>query len=180
MLNLWSGFWSHVDHCSPSDLTMTTPAPLPTQCPTRNCDEQHHQPSSDRKPDFVAMYEPAPTGVMEQNITSELELLVSGQVCELAASSITVGVHVVYLGMEVSPAQTPTTDITFLATLFCCFDFGEDDCLPPLLHPNRTAPLLSHWSFPASVSRLLSKYLTVSSQIMLFCASPSVPPQSLL
>lgn len=45
--------------------------------------------------------------MMEQNIASELELRVSGQVCELAASSITVGVHVVYLGMEVSPAQTP-------------------------------------------------------------------------
>ncbi len=109
------------------DNTIPTPNPVPNQKPS-DCEEQHHQTTSDRTPDFAAMYETAPTGVMEQNIASEQELRVSGQVCELTASSITVGVHVVYLGMEVIPAQTAVTDITFLATF--CFDFGEDYCLP--------------------------------------------------
>ncbi|ROL53905.1 hypothetical protein DPX16_19591 [Anabarilius grahami] len=89
-----------------NDDTSPTSFPVPSH-KHPDCEDRQHEPTAHREKDFATMFEPAPTGATEQNITTEPEQRGTDQVCEPAAPSVAEGILVEYEGME-SPA-TPVT-----------------------------------------------------------------------
>ncbi len=118
--------------------TSPTSNPVPSQKPS-DSEEQQHEPTADREPDFTTKYEPAPMGAIERNFNSAPE---SQQVCKPAASSIAVGVLVVDKGMEVSPTHTHF--------VFCQSFCSSSVSSPTLSHSCYPVPAVSHQPLSSS------------------------------
>lgn len=159
-----------------------------------DCEDWQHEPTVDSETDSAMMFEPAAMGSTKLNVTSEPRQRVHDQVCEPALLSNVEGALVEYNGIEVSPAHPLTTESEFLVTeLENCFDFGEVDCLPPLLSPEpvcsplillvpptfsqtTTSELVCFLSICLSLQSFLESLAIPATQSSLTPISPSVPP----
>lgn len=173
-----------------NDNTSPTNSPVPSQ---QHPDSGARQPGSES--DSATTHELVLTRATELNIVTEPD-----RVYEPASSSIAEGVNVEFVGMEVSPAQSPASKSECLAiALENCFDFGEIDFLSPLLPPesvcyvpNSLAPprlllppplqntveIKFCVGFCTALQALLQSPVNPATQSSLPLISPSLPPLS--